>query len=58
VLWDDWIVVIPRRNGVWEGASANTGGMMGSVWVHDQAEVDKWLRLGCANVLRELGVPR
>jgi ATP adenylyltransferase/5',5'''-P-1,P-4-tetraphosphate phosphorylase II len=58
VLWDDWIVVIPRRKGVWEGASANTGGMMGSVWVPDQAEVDKWLQLGCANVLRTLGVPQ
>jgi ATP adenylyltransferase/5',5'''-P-1,P-4-tetraphosphate phosphorylase II len=58
VLWDDSIVVIPRRNGTWEGASANTGGMMGSVWVPDQAEMDKWLQLGCANVLRELGTPR
>ncbi|KAH8730419.1 Ap4A phosphorylase 2 [Phaeosphaeriaceae sp. PMI808] len=58
VLWDGWLVVIPRRKGGWEGASANTGGMMGSVWVPDQGEVDKWLRLGCANVLRELGVPR
>jgi ATP adenylyltransferase/5',5'''-P-1,P-4-tetraphosphate phosphorylase II len=58
VLWDEWIVVVPRRRGIWEGASANTGGMMGSVWVKDQAEVDKWVGLGCANVLRELGVPR
>jgi ATP adenylyltransferase/5',5'''-P-1,P-4-tetraphosphate phosphorylase II len=58
VLWDDCIVVIPRRNGSWKGASANTGGMMGSVWVPDQAEMDKWLQLGCANVLRELGTPR
>jgi hypothetical protein len=31
---------------------------MGSVWVPDQAEMDKWLQLGCANVLRELGTPR
>jgi ATP adenylyltransferase/5',5'''-P-1,P-4-tetraphosphate phosphorylase II len=58
VLWADYIIVIPRRKGVWEGASANTGGMMGSVWVPDQAGMDKWTRLGCANVLRELGVPR
>ncbi|KAH7075783.1 hypothetical protein BKA63DRAFT_512354 [Paraphoma chrysanthemicola] len=57
VLWDDSIVVIPRRAGIWKGASANTGGMLGSVWVPDQAEADKWLQLGCANVLRELGVP-
>lgn len=58
VLWDDCIIVIPRRAGVWQGASANTGGMMGSVWVPDEIEMQKWLELGCANVLRELGVPR
>jgi ATP adenylyltransferase/5',5'''-P-1,P-4-tetraphosphate phosphorylase II len=57
LLWEDWIVLIPRNKGVWEGASANTGGMLGSVWVPDQAGVDKWLRNGCANVLREFGVP-
>lgn len=58
VLWKNYIIVIPRRAGIWKGASANTGGMMGSVWVPDQAEMDKWLELGCANVLRGLGVPR
>lgn len=58
VLWDDTLIVIPRRKGAWSGASANTGGMMGSVWVPDQAGVDKWLQAGCANVLRQLGVPR
>jgi ATP adenylyltransferase/5',5'''-P-1,P-4-tetraphosphate phosphorylase II len=57
VLWDDSIVVIPRRAGMWNGASANTGGMMGSVWVPEVAEMDKWLQLGPANVLRELGTP-
>lgn len=57
ILWDDWITLLPRRKGIWEGASANTGGMMGSVWVPDESEVNKWIQLGCANVLRELGVP-
>lgn len=57
VMWDDWIVVIPRRNGITQGASANAGGMLGSVWVTKQESVDEWLRIGCANVLRELGVP-
>jgi ATP adenylyltransferase/5',5'''-P-1,P-4-tetraphosphate phosphorylase II len=27
VLWADWIIVIPRRRGFWEGASANAAGM-------------------------------
>jgi ATP adenylyltransferase/5',5'''-P-1,P-4-tetraphosphate phosphorylase II len=58
VLWDDCIVVIPRRKGVFEGAAANTGGMLGSVWVSEEKEMEKWVEIGCANVLRELGVPR
>ena len=56
-MWADYLIVIPRRSGSTEGASANTGGMLGSVWVTGQQQVDEWLRIGCANVLRELGVP-
>ncbi|KAH7392583.1 hypothetical protein BKA66DRAFT_510148 [Pyrenochaeta sp. MPI-SDFR-AT-0127] len=56
-MWDDWIILIPRRSGITQGASANAGGMLGSVWVTGQDSVDEWLRIGCANVLRELGVP-
>jgi ATP adenylyltransferase len=37
VLWDNCVVVIPRRRGTWEGASANTAGMMKSVWMHGQS---------------------
>ncbi|KAF2131167.1 hypothetical protein P153DRAFT_374936 [Dothidotthia symphoricarpi CBS 119687] len=58
VLWNDRIIVIPRRKGFIEGASANAAGMLGSIWVPDKKEMDEWMRLGCANVLRELGVPR
>lgn len=57
IMWDNWIIVVPRRNGGTQGASANAGGMLGSVWVTDQSAVDEWLRIGCVNVLRELGVP-
>ncbi|EOA90638.1 uncharacterized protein SETTUDRAFT_144615 [Exserohilum turcica Et28A] len=56
-MWHDRLVVIPRRSGSIEGASANTGGMLGSVWVTGQQQVDEWLRIGCAKVLGELGVP-
>ncbi|RMZ74290.1 ATP adenylyltransferase [Pyrenophora seminiperda CCB06] len=57
IMWADYLIVIPRRKGSMEGASANAGGMSGSVWVTSQPHVDEWLRIGCANVLRELGVP-
>ncbi|KAF1929471.1 uncharacterized protein M421DRAFT_420000 [Didymella exigua CBS 183.55] len=57
VLWDDRIIVIPRRRGFYEGASANAGGMMGCVWVPDEKQVDEWRRIGFANVLQEMGAP-
>lgn len=58
VMWANRLVVIPRRKGTIEGAGANAGGMLGSVWVTGQEHVDKWSKVGYANVLRELGVPR
>jgi ATP adenylyltransferase/5',5'''-P-1,P-4-tetraphosphate phosphorylase II len=58
VLWASWIIVIPRRRAFWEGTSANAAGMAGSVWVPGRELVDNWMRLGPANVLRELGIPR
>jgi ATP adenylyltransferase/5',5'''-P-1,P-4-tetraphosphate phosphorylase II len=58
VLWADWIIVIPRRRAFWEGVSANAAGMLGSMWVPSKENADKWLELGPATVLRELGVPR
>ncbi|KAF2639126.1 hypothetical protein P280DRAFT_454183 [Massarina eburnea CBS 473.64] len=57
IMWENRIIVIPRRAGFIEGASANAGGMMGCVWVPERKNVDEWERLGYANVLRDLGVP-
>lgn len=57
VMWKDWLIVIPRRAGFTEAASANAGGMMGCVWVPQHTNIDEWERIGCANVLRQLGVP-
>ena len=57
-LWKDWMVVIPRRKSGIEGtkASAATGGIVGSVWLVDESPMEDWLRLGCRNVLAQLGV--
>ncbi|KAI8934751.1 hypothetical protein NX059_008439 [Plenodomus lindquistii] len=57
VMWRDWMIVVPRRKGSFAGASANAGGMLGSVWVSGKEHVDKWADVGYAEVLRELGVP-
>lgn len=55
ILWDDRLIVIPRRRGSFEGASANAGGMMGCVWVPDEKHMDEWKRIGLSIVLQELG---
>ncbi|KAF2848765.1 hypothetical protein T440DRAFT_469837 [Plenodomus tracheiphilus IPT5] len=57
VMWRDWFFVVPRRKGIFEGASANAGRMLGSVWVSGREHVDEWMKVGCVDVLRELGVP-
>ena len=57
IMWADHLIVVPRRKGSHEGASANAGGMLGSVWVSSGEHVDEWLRVGYSQVLKELGVP-
>ncbi|KAL2834492.1 ATP adenylyltransferase-domain-containing protein [Aspergillus cavernicola] len=56
-LVKEWIVVIPRRNIEVEGVTANTAGMMGSVWLTSEEEMDRWKQVGPKTVLAGLGVP-
>ncbi|KAF2462652.1 uncharacterized protein BDR25DRAFT_347664 [Lindgomyces ingoldianus] len=56
VLWRDWIIVVPRRSAAMGRASANAAGMLGSIWLPEKGLVDEWMRLGCSNVLKALGV--
>lgn len=59
VLWRGCMLVIPRRSAVVAShASANAAGMLGSVWISDRGPADEWLKLGCRNILEQLGVPR
>lgn len=53
----DWICLIPRTHTMKDGAGANTAGMLGLVWVRDQAERDTWARLGYSRYLQYLGIP-
>jgi ATP adenylyltransferase/5',5'''-P-1,P-4-tetraphosphate phosphorylase II len=57
VMWQNSLIVIPRRKGSHNRASANAGGMMGSVWVSSDEDLGVWTKAGVANVLQELGVP-
>lgn len=57
-MWRDWLVVIPRKVSVIEGtkAGAATAGMLGSVWLSEEGPVEDWDRIGCRDVLVQLGV--
>lgn len=57
VLTQDWIILIPRRSKVFHGITANSAGMMGSVWLEKESEYDAWKARGPANVLAALGIP-
>jgi len=57
LLVKEWIVVIPRRSNDFEGVTANAAGMMGSVWLMNEAQLDRWRALGPTKVLSQLGVP-
>ncbi|KAL5047196.1 hypothetical protein BDW71DRAFT_196946 [Aspergillus fruticulosus] len=53
----EWIIVIPRRNTAFESITANTPGMLGSVWLTSTEEMEQWKDVGPKRVLAGLGVP-
>ncbi|KAL2270560.1 hypothetical protein VTJ83DRAFT_2744 [Remersonia thermophila] len=57
VLTERWMVVIPRRAPGWEGADANTLGMLGMVAVHDEEKLKRWIGNDPVEVLKKLGYP-
>jgi ATP adenylyltransferase/5',5'''-P-1,P-4-tetraphosphate phosphorylase II len=57
VLVKEWIVVVPRRSNDFKSVTANAAGMMGSVWLLNEGQLDRWKSLGLRNVLSHLGVP-
>ncbi|KAG7119058.1 hypothetical protein HYQ45_015330 [Verticillium longisporum] len=46
VLTDRWVCAIPRRRAKRDGTAANGAGMVGMVWLKDQAERDSWAAFG------------
>ncbi|KAL4783620.1 ATP adenylyltransferase-domain-containing protein [Aspergillus varians] len=53
----EWIIVIPRRNMNFQGITANTAGMLGSVWLTSEEQMNEWEQVGPTRALAELGVP-
>ncbi|GFF95583.1 5',5'''-P-1,P-4-tetraphosphate phosphorylase 2 [Aspergillus udagawae] len=58
VLVREWMIVIPRRSNNFEGTTANAAGMMGSVWLKSEDELDRWKQVGPTKALAGLGFPR
>lgn len=57
VLVGEWIVVIPRQTHHFEGVTANGPGMMGSIWLTSEAQMELWKQVGPTRALSGLGVP-
>ncbi|KAJ5256880.1 hypothetical protein N7478_012984 [Penicillium angulare] len=53
-----WMVVIPRRARDCAGITANSPGMVGSIYVSNQELLDAWKDFGPMNVLTSLGLPQ
>lgn len=53
----EWIMVIPRRTNNFEEVTANTAGMLGSVWLTSDAQLARWKKVGPKRALAGLGVP-
>lgn len=54
----EWMIVIPRRSNNFEDITANAAGMMGSVWLKSEDELDCWKQIGPTKALAGLGFPR
>lgn len=55
-LTESWLCVIPRRHGRLEGVATNAAGMLGLMWLGDQAEREAWDKLGHLRHLERLGI--
>lgn len=55
-LTDSWLCLIPRRHGRLQGVATNAAGMLGLIWLKDQAEREDWDKLGRLHHLERLGV--
>ncbi|KAK1702976.1 hypothetical protein BDP67DRAFT_482035 [Colletotrichum lupini] len=58
VMAEHWICVVPRRLVGRNGVGANGAGMIGLVWLRDQAERDGWDSFGLTEHLVRLGLPK
>ncbi|KAH8421603.1 hypothetical protein JMJ77_0002808 [Colletotrichum scovillei] len=58
IMAEEWICAVPRRLVGKDGVGANGAGMVGLVWLRDQAERDGWESFGLTEHLVRLGTQR
>ncbi|KAJ5163527.1 uncharacterized protein N7500_005357 [Penicillium coprophilum] len=58
ILTRRWMMVIPRRAKEFHGITANSAGMMGSVYIWNHDQLNAWKDIGPMKVLAGLGLPR
>lgn len=59
IMTKRWMIVVPRlRAAITKEVAANAMGMLGYIVVATEDEVDKWIRSGPTDALKELGVSR
>ncbi|KAJ5525333.1 hypothetical protein N7494_011983 [Penicillium frequentans] len=58
VLTKRWMMVIPRKEKLFHGITANSAAMVGSVYVENEKQLNAWKEVGPMNVLANLGLPR
>lgn len=58
ILTKRWMVMIPRQNKEFNGTTANAPGMLGSIYLSNQSQLDVWKKAGPARALAGLGLPR
>lgn len=58
ILTQEWLMLIPRQSNDFHGITSNGAGMIGSVWLQNEAQLKKWTQFGPKKVLSHLGVAK
>ena len=56
IMTKKWMLVIPRRAKLYNEISANSPGMLGSVYISNHEQVDRWKEFGPVTTLTHLGL--
>lgn len=57
ILTKRWMMVVPRRAAYFQGISTNAAGMVGTVFLWNQDQLEAWKEIGPMNILAALGLP-